>query len=233
MKDKIKIDIVSDIVCPWCYIGLKRLEKAVSESSERYSFDINFKAFQLNPHLSKEGISRNAYLETKFGSQSAVESLINTVEVSARQIGLEMNMDAIERMPNTFELHRLLWLASYEKKQYVFKKRLFKAFFTEGIDLTIKDNILELANDVGLSNAIIEAFSHKHTGSREIKEEELSIRDMGIDAVPCFIINDKYMVKGAQYPETFIKIFDELSGEAIRETHGQNCSEDQCDTTAG
>ncbi|MEO8794791.1 MAG: DsbA family oxidoreductase [Daejeonella sp.] len=218
---KIKIDIVSDLVCPWCYIGQKRLNDALSEG--KYEAEISWKPFQLHPELEKEGMEKEAFLMQKFGAKGS--SIFDQMKAVAVSEGLEMNPDEIKNIPNTINVHRLMWFARKSEKDQALAKALFKAYFSEGKDFSNDETLLEIGERVGLDKIAIAEFLDSQEAFAEVDLEERSYREAGINAVPTFILNDKYMIQGAQNAETFIKAFEQLEVEM---TADFQCTGDNC-----
>ncbi len=218
---KIKIDIVSDLVCPWCYIGQKRLNDALSDG--KYEAEISWKPFQLHPELEKQGMEKDAFLMQKFGAKGS--SIFDQMKSVAVSEGLEMNPDEIKNIPNTINVHRLMWFARKFNKDQALAKALFTAYFSEGKDFSKDVTLLEIGERVGLDKNEIAGFLNSQEAFAEVDLEEQSYREAGINAVPTFILNDKYMIQGAQSAETFKKAFEQLEVEmnADFQCTGDNC----------
>ena len=153
-KPVIKIDVVSDVVCPWCYIGKRRLEKAVSELSDKYQFDITYHPFELNPHMPETGVNQKQYLSNKFGGDARYEQLTGNVTRVAATEGLEFNFDKQKISPNTRNAHRIIEFARTQGKQLEAKEAFMKAYFTDGVDLSKKENLAAVAVSVGLDKQL-------------------------------------------------------------------------------
>ena len=207
--NKIKIDIVSDLVCPWCYIGQKRLNDALAQSD--YKAEISWKPFQLHPELQKKGMEKNAFLIQKFGPEGA--NLFDQIKKVADSESLEMNPDKITNIPNTVDVHRLMWYAKKQHKDLKLAISLFEAYFTAGKDFSNPETLLDLAEACGLSRTETEVFLASEEGRTEVLAEEKMYREAGIQAVPTFIINDKYMIQGAQMPAKFLEAFKQFGLE--------------------
>jgi predicted DsbA family dithiol-disulfide isomerase len=209
-KAKITIGVVSDIVCPWCYIGKKRLEKAMEMSADRFEFEVEYFPFELNPHMPEEGADYREYLCRKFGSEAKFLELTDHVKKVAASEGLEFNMDLQKVSPNTRNAHRVIMLAREEGKQMDVVEALFKAYFTEGIDLSKVENLIAISAKAGLDPEKIDQLLHSNTGKLEIEMAEKELQDLGITAVPLFIIDNKFGVSGAQSVEAFTRAFGEV-----------------------
>lgn len=210
-KIKIKIGVVSDVVCPWCYIGKRRLEKAMAMSSDRFEFDVEYFPFELNPQMPEEGADYREYLCKKFGGESKFLELTSHVKQIAAREGLEFNMELQKISPNTRNAHRVIMLAREDSKQMEVVEALFKAYFTEGADLSSFANLVDISVQSGLDAEKIEQLLNSNTGKLEIEMAEKELQKLGITAVPLFIIDDKFGISGAQSVEEFTKAFEEVA----------------------
>lgn len=208
--NKIKIDIVSDLVCPWCYIGQKRLNDALEQSN--YEVEIAWKPFQLHPELEKEGMEKSTFLSKKFGPKGA--NIFDQIKSVADSESLPMNPDLIGNIPNTVDVHRLMWLAKKEGKDLKLAPSLFEAYFANGKDFSKQETLVTIGTACGMDKTQIENFLASDEGRTEVLEEEKSYREAGVQAVPTFIINDQYMIQGAQTPDVFLNAFKELNLKA-------------------
>lgn len=215
MKAKIKIGVVSDVVCPWCYIGKRRLERAIHESSDRFDFEVEYFPFELNPQMPEEGTDYRQYLVRKFGSEPKFLQLTNHVKEIAAQEGLEYNMDLQKISPNTRNAHRIILVAKEDGKQVAVVEALFKAYFTDGVDLSRIDNLIDISVQAGLDRTKIQQLLESTTGKLEIEMAEKELQDLGITGVPFYIIDNKFAISGAQSPDAFVKVFEEVSAEKV------------------
>jgi predicted DsbA family dithiol-disulfide isomerase len=214
-KEKIKIGVVSDVICPWCYIGKRRLEKAIHQSSDRFDFEVEYFPFELNPHMPEGGSNYREYLIEKFGSESRFHQLTNHVRQIAAQEGIEFNLDIQTVSPNTRNAHRIILLAKEDGKQNDVVENFYSAYFCEGIDLSKKDNLLDIAARSGLDRGKIEQLLESNTGKVEIEMAEKELHDLGITGVPLFIIDNKFAISGAQPVDAFIQAFEEAAMEKV------------------
>jgi predicted DsbA family dithiol-disulfide isomerase len=222
-KPVIKIDVVSDVVCPWCYIGKRRLEKAMQQLSSEYTFEVEYHPFELNPQMPAQGVNQRAYLVDKFGSEDRYEQITNhTTQVAAAE-GLTFNFDKQHTSPNTRKAHAIVQLAKVKGKDLTVIEDLFKAYFTEGTDLTSDKNLIALAIQAGLDREEVELLLSDEGSMKRVADMEKEMQKLGISGVPFYIINSKYGVSGAQNPETFIQVFKEVSKEV---TSGEACDVD-------
>lgn len=219
---KIKIDIVSDLVCPWCYIGQKRLQDALTQSD--YEAEISWKPFQLHPELQKEGMEKNAFLTRKFGAKGA--NLFEQIKDVADSEHLVMNPELIGNIPNTIDVHRLMWLAKKEGKDLSLAVSLFEAYFAKGKDFSNPETLIEIGIACGLDKDTTSEFLASDEAREEVLAEEQMYREAGIQAVPTFIINDKYMIQGAQAPAVFLDAFKQLNIE--NQDQQFQCTGDDC-----
>lgn len=213
-KIKIRIDVVSDVVCPWCYIGKRRLESALSRLPETYEVDVNFLPFELNPELPKAGTDHKEYLSNKFGSKDRYDQLTEHVANVAAGEGLNFDYSKQSVMPNTLDSHRLIQFAKKYGKQAALKEALMKAYFEQGVDLSKNENLVNIAVDNGLDRKEIQTFLASDAGANEIKQMELLSQQRGVSGVPFYIINGKYGVSGAQPIDAFVEILTEVAAEA-------------------
>jgi len=212
MKPSIKIDVVSDVVCPWCYIGKRRLEKAIEQVADRIDIVVEYHPFELNPEMPLEGRHQRDYLVKKFGSEAKYEQITGNVTATAAQEGLVFDFTKQKISPNTRQSHRLIYFAKQQGKQLEMKEALMKAYFTDGIDLTKNENLVQVASLVGLDTTEVNTFLLSQEGLNEVVAEEKLNVQRGISGVPFFIINNQYGVSGAQPSEVFANAFLEISG---------------------
>lgn len=208
----VQLQIFADVVCPWCYIGHVRLERALARRPE-LNVEISWMPFQLNPDMPERGIDRQLYLESKFGGPDRAAQLYAIIEATARKDGLEVDFDRIEVMPNTVMAHRLVRYAADRGLAGVLMDRLFKAYFLEGRDLGVTEELTDLAGEIGLSEPEVRNFLKGSTYLSAIRSADGAARRLGVQAVPCFVFGNRYVIAGAQEPETFQPLFDLLALE--------------------
>jgi len=210
------IDIVSDVVCPWCFIGKRRLESALElyrkQRPEAPAPAITFHPFELNPDIPREGISRADYVAKKFGARgySAHDRLVD----AGAQLGIPFAFGKIERQPNTLAAHALIERARARGVQPAVKEALMKAFFVDGLDLTDAGTLVRVASGAGLDREEAEAALADADLRRTVAEEEDKARAMGVHGVPFFIFNGKLAVEGAQPPEVLLEAMLEAEKES-------------------
>ena len=207
---QIDIDVVSDAICPWCYVGKRRLEKAIAAVKGEHDIRVRWRPFQLNPGMPPEGMGRKEYRERKFGSEKIVADLDRRMNEVGQQEGIPFALDRIQKTPNTFDAHRLIWWAEQSQVQDAVVDALFKAFFTQGRDIGDRVVLADIAAEAGLDRAAAAAFLDSDQGVREVRDEETKARDLGVEAVPFFAIGGKFAVAGAHEPDSFLEAFEEL-----------------------
>ena len=211
---KIKIDVVSDVVCPWCYIGKRRLEKAIEQLKGQIDVEVEFHPFELNPDMPKEGKNQKEHLTNKFGGADRYKQITSNVTKVAAEEGLKFNFDKQEVSPNTRDAHRIIRYAKSEGKQAVVKEAFMKAYFEDGIDLSKNENLLSIATKAGLDTPKVSSLLNSDEGLVEVELEERTYAQRGITSVPYFIINNTYGVSGAQPTEVFEKALLDISKES-------------------
>lgn len=195
------IDVYSDVICPWCYVGKRRLERALRQVAGRLNVEVTWRPFQLNPTMSKDGMDRTAYLQAKFGTVDAYGQLAEQVSAAGLVEGMSFAFERITRTPNTFLAHRLIWYAGLQGRQDVVVERLFKGYFEEGLDIGTASVLEELAGQVGLQ---ADQFLTSEDGTAEVTAEELVGHQLGIRGVPYFVLDKTYGISGAQPVEAFL-----------------------------
>jgi len=199
-----RIDIFSDVICPWCFIGKRKLERALRETDVP-DVSLRWRAFQLNPDMPAAGMDRRAYLERKFGAQERASQVYARVAEAGRQAGIEFAFERIPRTPNTLDAHRLVRLASEQGRQDALVESLFQAYFVEGRDIGDHHELALLARTAGLA-APADDFSDWLAGTAQteaVLEECARAHELGITGVPCFVFDGRYALSGAQPVEIF------------------------------
>lgn len=209
----IKIDVVSDVVCPWCYIGKRRLENALKSIPNSIEVEIEYHPFELNPDAPENGINLREHLIDKFGSEDHYFHQLDRVTNVAKQEGLTYNLLNQPISPNTRKIHSLIAAAREHGIQKEMTEAFFKAYFTDGFNLTEDETILKVAASVGMTAEIAESIIHDAKRMDAIENEEKKFYSMGVTGVPFFIINGKYGISGAQTSDVFIKALTEVNAE--------------------
>ena len=210
----LNVDVISDVICPWCYIGKRRLEKAISDVDGKHEVRVHWHPFQLNPDMPKEGVSRNAYRIKKFGSWERSQELDAKLIAVGETEGIHFAFDRMERTPNTLDAHRLIWLADQNHCQDAIMEALFRAYFTDGRDISNRDTLLDVVAEAGLDRQQAESLLNSDEGMEAIKEAEGLSRRYRVDGVPFFIINNEITLSGAQPPETFLAALQNVVASA-------------------
>jgi predicted DsbA family dithiol-disulfide isomerase len=215
MSATLTIDMISDVVCPWCYIGKRLLEQAIALKPD-IPVEVRFRPYFLNPWVPREGISREEYLITKFGSVERYNANNNRVVEAAAAIGLTYNRDRIKRQPNTLDCHRLILWAGLAGQAAAMKQRLMEIYFSEGGDLTQAETLVKAAADCGLDGDQVRALLASDQDVERIEREAQSAKDAGIEGVPCFIIGGTIALSGAQPPEYLAAAIERAAAEQAR-----------------
>jgi len=208
----IRIDVVSDVVCPWCFIGKRRLEKATALTPE-IPVEVHYHPYFLNDWIPREGMAREDYLTKKFGSPDAYRGNATRVAAAAAQEGLTYAVDKITRQPNTLDSHRLIHWAGKRGKSAEMKQHLMDLYFTEGADLTDPEVLVRAAADVGLDPDAIRPLLASEEDVEETTLAANAAKEAGINGVPTFIIDGRYAVSGAQAPETLAEVIRKAATE--------------------
>jgi len=205
----IKLDILSDPICPWCFIGKARLDAALAERPG-HPFTIEYHPFQLNPDMPAEGMDRRAYLEAKFGGKAAAAEIYARIDEAARETGLEIDWSRISRTPNTLDAHCLIHWAGLEGRQPAVVAALFAAYFHDGRDIGDRDVLADIADGAGLDAAMIRRLLGGEADRAEIAARDAHARERGVTGVPTHIVANQHVVPGAQPTELWVKLIDEI-----------------------
>lgn len=205
-----KLDIISDPICPWCYIGKTKLDRALEKHPD-HDLVIEWHPFQLNPTMPAEGMDRREYLEAKFGGKEGAIRTYGAIAQAAEDAGIDIDFEGIKRTPSTLNAHRLLHWAAVEGHQNAVVDRLFTAYFKEGQDISDVDLLVSIASDAGMDGEMVRRLLNGDQDAKEVQERDASARERGISGVPCFIIGKHYVVQGAQPTELWEKVISEIS----------------------
>ena len=211
----LQIDVYSDVICPWCYVGKRRLERALKQWDNAVPVKISWRPFQLNPTMPQQGMDRRQYLEAKFGGPAATRAIYSQVETAGAGEGISFAFDRIARTPNTFTAHRLIWFAERHGKQDEMVEMLFRQYFLEGGDIGNVETLSQAAASVGFEPAMLETFLVSDEGAEAVKAEEATGHRLGIRGVPYFVLNGTSALSGAQPPEQFIEVFRQIESGSI------------------
>lgn len=207
----IKLDILSDPICPWCYIGKAYLDRAL-EAAGDHPFAIEWHPFQLNPEMPTEGMDRRAYLEAKFGGKEGAVRAYAPVVEHAEKAGLKINFEGIARTPNTLNAHRLIHWAGIEQRQTPVVSALFKAYFVDGRDIGDSDTLAEIAGESGLDAAMVATLLAGESDADDIRTRDAHARERGVTGVPTFVVANQHVLTGAQPPELWGKVIEDIRG---------------------
>lgn len=226
-KQKIKIDIVSDINCPWCYVGERRLKKAMEKVGDNYEFDLSFKAFELNAQVPATGMTRPEYFKKNYGEAflPQVSMMDERLTNDGAAEGITFNFGDDMLIYNTFNGHRLIWLAGHYGVQVAVAQALFKSYFTDNENMNDTAVLTRIGVEQGIPAEKLEGFFESEEGKQEVREMEQFAQSAGITGVPSFIINDQHLVRGAQSADTFLSVFQQIApAPALQDLAGEGAS---------
>jgi predicted DsbA family dithiol-disulfide isomerase len=203
LPDRMTVDVVSDVVCPWCYVGKRRLEVAL-DSVDDLDVEVRWRPFQLDPTIPPEGKDRQEYFLEKFGDLSRVAAIHERLKELGDGVGIRFAFERITRSPNTLDAHRLIRWASIEGLGEAVVEKLFSLYFEDGADLGDHDVLVEAAVAAGLSGDLVRRLLDGDADREAVQEEIATAQRIGVTGVPCFIIDGRYAVMGAQEPEAII-----------------------------
>lgn len=192
-----ELNIVSDVICPWCYIAKKQFEQAIEAAELASQFKTTWRPFELNPDMPSGGVDRRSYRTQKFGSWERSLALDADVAAAGKRVGITFRHDLMERTPNSFQAHRLILLAGHDGVQNAVVNALFEAYFVEGRDVGEASVLLDIASRAGLDAERAQKFLHSNVGADEIRRQEQSAMTAEISGVPTFIVNGEVIFSGA------------------------------------
>lgn len=214
LTNKLKIDFVSDVVCPWCAVGLNSLEQALRRLDGAVAVEMHFQPFELNPQMAPEGESVAEHLARKYGSTpEQMAQNREAIRQRGEAVGFTFNMDKRDRIYNTFDAHRLLHWAELQGKQAALKHALLGAYFTDGKNVSDHQVLADVAEQVGLDRADALAVLTEGRFADEVRQQERFFQSQGVSAVPSVIINDRYLIQGGQPPEVFEQTLRKIAAE--------------------
>jgi predicted DsbA family dithiol-disulfide isomerase len=214
------VDIVSDVMCPWCYIGKRRFEKALAMKPD-VKVDVRWRPFQLDPTIPAGGMDRKQYLENKFGGADKAQHIYAAVSEAGANEAIPFAYDSIKVSPNTLNAHRLIRWAVSPGLQDEIVERLFSLYFIEGADVGDPDVLLSAAEAVGLDREIISDLINSDADLDLVRQEVALAQQLGISGVPCFIVNNRYAVMGAERPEVIVNAFERAQSDTTPVPPGQ------------
>jgi predicted DsbA family dithiol-disulfide isomerase len=209
----IKLDIISDPICPWCYIGKANLDRALMAHPD-HPFEIEWHPFQLNPDMPSEGMDRRTYLETKFGGKERAIAVYSRIEEAAIAAGLKINFEGIKRTPNTLNAHRLIHWAGLEGRQTAAVSNLFKAYFEEGADIGDPTVLADISESIEMDRALAERLLATDADLDDIRARDAHARERGVTGVPTFVIANQHVAPGAQPPELWASVIADLAAQS-------------------
>lgn len=210
MLASMQIDVISDTVCPWCYIGKRRLERALSLRPQ-ITFDVRWRPFQLDPSTPPEGVDRKAYMERKFGSSDKIKPIHTALLKAGDDEGIAFAFEKITRTPNTLNSHRVIRWAHSLGVQNDLVERLFQSYFVEGADIGHLKVLAAIADGVGLDGELVEELLSSDADVESVTREDTMARKIGINGVPTFLIGGKVLVNGAQDAEHLVRVIDTVA----------------------
>jgi predicted DsbA family dithiol-disulfide isomerase len=211
------IDVISDVVCPWCFIGKRHLESALASWRKDHAGEeqpqVRWHPFQLNPQLPRSGVPRAEYIATKFGGPQRAKEIYARVANAGARAGIAFDFDKIAVQPNTLNAHRLIHHAGVSGKQDAIAEALFRAYFLEGADLSSDDTLADIATRAGLDRDEISTYLASDEDKALIEDQDQHARSLGVEGVPFFIFNRRYAVSGAQPPEAILDVMAKAEEE--------------------
>ena len=206
----LRIDIISDVVCPWCYLGYSRLKQAIEQLGDDYKIDIRWQPFELHPDMPLSGADREIYLGERFGSPEKLNEATHAIQQVGIEAGIQFNFSEKDRIPNTKLAHQFVLSATKSGLATPFVIALFHAYFTDGKDIDSQSVLEELSLSIGLKPTDIE-YALSSTAQQLTEKKLQHLRDLDIQSVPTYVINDKYMIQGAHDPESFLKVLNDIA----------------------
>ncbi|WP_439154683.1 DsbA family oxidoreductase [Yoonia sp.] len=208
----VKLDIISDPICPWCYIGKTNLDRALEQFPD-HPFTIEWHPFQLNPDMPAGGMDRRTYLETKFGGKEGAIKAYAPVVEHAEKAGALINFDKIEKTPNTINAHRLIHWAGIEARQSFVVDLLFKAYFVDGRDIGSPEVLADVADTAEMDAAMVTKLLASDADIADIRARDAHSRKMGVNSVPTFIVAGQHAIPGAQTPDMWVKVIGDIMAQ--------------------
>ena len=210
-KQTIQVDIVSDIVCPWCWLGVRYFQKAAKQS--KHDVNLTWRPYMLDPAVPEEGIPYSAYMKQKFGNgpSNRFKAMRESLEAQGPTLGIDFKFDDIPMRPNTLNAHRLLKWAQGQDLGDAASDALFRTFFTDLKDVGDHAILKEIAEEIGLDAELVTELLEKEDDKNAVREEIMYFRNLGVNGVPCFIYNGQFAVQGAQPAETHLKAMEQAA----------------------
>ena len=209
----VTLDILSDPICPWCYIGKSGLDRALERRPD-HPFAVAWHPFQLNPDMPQGGMDRREYLETKFGGKENAVRVYSRIAEAAEAAGLPIDFEAMARTPNTIDAHRLIHWAGLEQRQGMVVDRLFKAYFAEGRDIGDRDVLIEISGSTGMDPEMVSRLLGSDADADDIRARDAHARERGVTGVPTFIVGNRHALPGAQSADLWERVIDDLASQS-------------------
>ncbi|MBJ7538475.1 DsbA family oxidoreductase [Marinomonas transparens] len=206
----LRIDIISDLVCPWCYLGYTRLKQAIEQLGDDYKIDIRWQPFELHPDMPLEGADRDTYLGEKFGSAEKLNEATHALQQVGIETGIQFNFSDKDRVPNTKISHQFVLAATKADLATPFVMALYHAYFTSGKDIGLTSILKEAALSIGMQDSDIH-YALSLQAEKLTNKKLQHLRSLDIKSVPTYVINDKYMIQGAHDPEAFLKVLTDIA----------------------
>ncbi|OYU39144.1 MAG: polyketide biosynthesis protein [Pseudorhodobacter sp. PARRP1] len=213
----IRLDIFSDPVCPWCLIGKANLDRALAAHPD-HPFVVAWHPFQLNPDMPPEGVEKRPYLVARFGGAAKVDQIHNHLRDMAQKAGVVMDPDKPQMLPNTMNAHRMIHWAGIEGKQTAMVSALFRAYWRDGRDIGDVEELADIAEEIGMDPAAVARLLATDADLDDLRARDVDARQKGVKAVPTFLIAQQYVVSGAQPPEVWGQVIEELVAKAAEES---------------
>jgi predicted DsbA family dithiol-disulfide isomerase len=219
-----KIDVISDTICPWCFIGKRRLDRALAERPD-LRVSIHWRPFQLDPSLPPGGVDRQQYLARKFGNSPAAKLTAQALRDAGEREGIAFNFGAIARTPNSLDSHRLIRWSATTGLQSDVVERLFSAYFVEGRDIGDHDTLAEIAGEAGMDSELVAGLLASDADRERVAREDSLARKMGIEGVPTFFFAGRFLLSGAEETSTLIAVIERIGRLAADETSVQSAAQ--------
>ena len=213
----IRLDIFSDPVCPWCLIGKAHLDRAL-EANPAHPFEIAWQPFQLNPDMPAEGVEKRPYLAKRLGGEAKLDAIHDRLREIAKAAGVAMDPDKPEMLPNTMNAHRMIHWAGIEGKQAAMVSALFRAYWRDGRDIGDVEELCDIAEEIGMDPKAVARLLATDADLDDLRARDVDARKKGVTAVPTFLIAQQYVVSGAQPPEVWAQVIEELVAKATEES---------------
>lgn len=212
-RAKLRVEVISDVVCPWCYVGKRRLDAAIAQVADRIEVQVGWNPFQLSPELPQEGREWEPYAKERFGSLERMREMQARLVEVGKEEGIPFAYDRIRRACNTFDAHRLLWLSYAGGTQHDVAERLFLAYFVEGEDIGDRDVLVRIGVAAGLDEQAVRTALEGDVGKEEVRYGLAEARQLGVQAVPFFVIGGRFGLSGAQPPEVLVELMERAVAE--------------------